>query len=186
MLPWLNSNSAAVQAVASVLNFPALLASVVVTSFLVIHTRKYVRLTQESIDAGKKTRTERRSELASLVRHISITLQELPVYRTDPSGWEWLKKKMLESRGFSWVEFERFGSLAAEIDEGTAQRAQMIKRELSWLSARIIQVQTSPSTFEESPFSQPEWNNAYMSSQEALKEMLKAASTAEEVRRSPL
>jgi hypothetical protein len=145
-----------------------------------------VRLTQESLDAGKKIRTERRSELASLVRQISNTLNDLPVYMTDPSGWDFLRRKMLESRGLSWVDFERFGSLAAEIDEATAQRAQLIKRELSWISARIAQLQSNPSALENPRFSQQEWNNAYASSQEALKEMLKAASAAEEVRRPPL
>jgi hypothetical protein len=43
MLPWLNSKSAAVQAVASVLNFLALLASVVVTGFLVVEERWLMR-----------------------------------------------------------------------------------------------------------------------------------------------
>jgi hypothetical protein len=42
MLPWLNSKSA-VQAVASVLNFLALLASVVVTGFLVVEERWLMR-----------------------------------------------------------------------------------------------------------------------------------------------
>jgi hypothetical protein len=193
MLPWLNSNSAAVQAVASVLNFLALLASVVVTGFLVVYTRKYVRYTrkyvrqtQGLIDAGKKTRTERRHELASLVRQISNTLNDLPVYTSDPSGWDWLRKKMLESRGFSWVDFESFGSLAAEADEATAQRAQMLKRELSWLNARIGQVQSNPSGFEKPICSGYEWNTAFMGSQEALKEMLKTTGAAEEVRRPPL
>lgn len=157
MLPWLNSNSAAVQAVASVLNFLALLASVVVTAFLVVYTRKYVRLTQELIDAGKKTGTERRREFASLVRQISNTLNDLPVYSSDPSGGDWLRKKMLESRGLSWVDFERFGSLAAEVDEATAQRAQLLKRELSWLSARIAEIQSNPSGFEKPTFSEYEW-----------------------------
>lgn len=55
-------------------------------------------------------------------------------------------------------------------------------RELSWLSARIVEVQSKPSGFEKPTFIQYEWNTAFMDSQEALKEMMKTTGTSEEVR----
>jgi hypothetical protein len=75
MSHWLNTNANAIQAIASVLNFLALAASVVVTIFLVLYTRKYVALTKSLAETAnaellsrEKARKVRRDELESFAR----------------------------------------------------------------------------------------------------------------------
>jgi hypothetical protein len=174
---WLNTNSLAIQAI-------ALVVSVGVTVFLVYYTRKYVGLTQSLAKTGnaellnrEKARKARRIELESLVRAPLNTLQPLEVYGSI--GLEALEKTMRESKSLDWADFERFTTLAAEVDSETARQVQVLKRDLSWLNERIKEVKLHRSGFSDDPWTRkpsvaaPEWNSALLSSREALDAMLK-------------
>src|SRR5437879_2122462 len=138
----LNTGSGAIQAIASILNFLALAASVGVTIALVIYTRRYVGLTQELAETAnaellsrEETRKAHRRELESFVRALLNTLQPLEVYGNI--GLEALEGTLRSSKALDWADFERFTVLAAEIDAETARQAQVLKRDLSWLNGRI-------------------------------------------------
>jgi hypothetical protein len=74
------------------------------------------------------------------VRNLLTTLEPLEVYGTP--GVEFLKRTMRTSFGLDWADFERFTILAAEVDGETARQAQVLKRNLTWLNARIKEVRS--------------------------------------------
>jgi hypothetical protein len=59
---WLNTSSPAIQAIASVLNFLALAASVGATIALVRYTRRYVSLTQSTLEQQQRDNRRRVNE----------------------------------------------------------------------------------------------------------------------------
>jgi hypothetical protein len=68
--------------------------------------------------------------------------------------------------------------LAAESDGETAQQAQALKRDLSWLNDRTTEVKSNRLGIGEFSVSKPsldarEWNSALLGSRSTLAEMLK-------------
>jgi hypothetical protein len=99
---WLNDNSGAMQAIASV-------ASVAVTIVLVIITARYVRLTKGLAEAANdelrrqnEASKARRRELASQIKFLRDVLATLP----NPANWSHEDSLMRNSTGWDnfWLE----------------------------------------------------------------------------------
>lgn len=175
MWHWLNSNSGAMQAIASV-------ASVAVTVVLVFITARYVALTKglaEAANAEAHRQIEaskaRRRELASEIGFLRDALATLP----NHTNWSHADAMMRNSTGWDDFDFGAFRKLSSEISDAASSGAATIESNMRWLADQVKAVKSTPTGtgYRWDSFPVREWNNAMLAAPEALKSILAALSS---------
>ena len=143
---WLNSNSAAIQALGSA-------ATVLLTAVLAAITWRYVKLTQRLVIVQLGEAAARRRELCSHLDLISSFLNGLPS-PDDPS----LSHEMVGySHDLRDMSGSRVRTLAAEITADAGHQEAVLEDHVQWLINLVRDVRSRGSTYDWSVFPKKEY-----------------------------
>ena len=136
MVKWLNQNSAAIQAVATV-------ASVLATAALALITWRYVRLTRTLAEATqaqaeflREAVKARKRELLAVIKMLRILVGSLPEIREHG-------EQMREAASWDSNDLADLKRLASEFGTLAGQRAAVATPSLLWLKERVDDVKAT-------------------------------------------
>ncbi len=137
MWEFLNSNAAAIQAIAA-------LTTAVVTSVLALITWRYVRLTQGLAEAAQaelmfheEAEAEKWRELNAYTKLIRDLLSGLPAGERDGA------RAMSQAASWEAGDLPRLQRLAARLDRSAGEHAAVVVAAMTWLGERLHDVKTT-------------------------------------------
>ncbi len=137
MWEFLNSNAAAIQAIAA-------LTTALVTMVLVLITWRYVRLTQRLAEAAKaelmfheEAEAEKWRELNAYTKLIRDLLSGLPVREQDA------ERAMRQAASWEAGDLMRLQRLAARLDRLAGEHAAVVVTAMTWLGERLHEVKAA-------------------------------------------
>jgi hypothetical protein len=172
VLHWLNLNSGAIQALASVL-------TLAVTGVLAIITWRYVRLTKDLADVARaqlqgqhEAAAARQRELRTLSEILRMHLLSIPV-GDDPRLSQAILSQVVEWTDF---DFDRLRALASELNEVAGGLAAIAENRMKWIGDLVHKIRATPPGigYDWSKFPRQEFNQAWVDAYAAAGRIIKS------------